>query len=66
MDRALAGLNRVIETDWSLVARVIWSPKRTPLNPDPSSPESWAQRARPCRATDHRRPTAAPGATREA
>ena len=40
MDRALAGLNRVIETGLEPVARVIWSPKRTPLNPDPSPPES--------------------------
>ena len=40
MDRALAGLNRVIETGLEPVARAIWSPKRTPLNPDPSSPES--------------------------
>ena len=40
MDRALAGLNRVIETGLEPVARVIWSPKRTPLNPDPASPES--------------------------
>ncbi len=36
MDRALAGLNRVIETGIEPVARVIWSPKRTPLIPDPS------------------------------
>ena len=46
MDRALAGLNRVIETGLEPVARVIWSPKRTPLNPDPSSPESLGRNER--------------------
>ena len=39
MDRALAGLNRVIETGLEPIARVLWSPKRTPLNPDPTLPQ---------------------------
>ena len=47
VDRALAGLNRVMEQGVEPVARLIWRPKRQPLKPGLSRDE---QQARPDRA----------------